>query len=310
MLALRHDDVRRSRAATASTIDDRAEDAARDHARSRPTQPIELSPTFMGAHEVPARVPRTAATTTCDLVIDEMIPAVARGGARGMVRRLLRDRRVHARRIDARSSRRARRRTEAAHPRRRARRERRLARRGRGRRALGRSSDLRRRRRHPRDCAAAGVVATLLPNAAFYLKLGRFAPARVLIDARRAGGAGDRRQSGRRLLAVDAVRDDPRLLRHGSDVRGGARRGDDQRRLLARSPRVASAASSPASRWTPSSSHGDAIDLIRVGTATIRAVVKRGRIVDDTEDGSHEDVKGGDVETAAWRDPSLVLVPV
>jgi imidazolonepropionase len=29
----------------------------------------------------------------------------------------------------------------------------------------------------------AGVVATLLPNAAFYLKLGRFAPARALIDA-------------------------------------------------------------------------------------------------------------------------------
>jgi imidazolonepropionase len=29
----------------------------------------------------------------------------------------------------------------------------------------------------------AGVVATLLPNAAFYLKLGRFAPARRLIDA-------------------------------------------------------------------------------------------------------------------------------
>jgi imidazolonepropionase len=31
--------------------------------------------------------------------------------------------------------------------------------------------------------ARAGVVATLLPNAAFYLKLGRFAPARRLIDA-------------------------------------------------------------------------------------------------------------------------------
>ena len=28
-----------------------------------------------------------------------------------------------------------------------------------------------------------GVTATLLPNAAFYLKLGRFAPARALIDA-------------------------------------------------------------------------------------------------------------------------------
>ena len=31
--------------------------------------------------------------------------------------------------------------------------------------------------------AASGVVATLLPNAAFYLKLGRFAPARKLIEA-------------------------------------------------------------------------------------------------------------------------------
>jgi imidazolonepropionase len=31
--------------------------------------------------------------------------------------------------------------------------------------------------------ARAGVVATLLPCAAFYLKLGRFAPARALIDA-------------------------------------------------------------------------------------------------------------------------------
>ena len=31
--------------------------------------------------------------------------------------------------------------------------------------------------------ARTGVVATLLPNAAFYLKLGRFAPARALIDA-------------------------------------------------------------------------------------------------------------------------------
>ena len=33
------------------------------------------------------------------------------------------------------------------------------------------------------EMARAGVTATLLPNAAFYLKLGRFAPARALIDA-------------------------------------------------------------------------------------------------------------------------------
>jgi imidazolonepropionase len=37
-------------------------------------------------------------------------------------------------------------------------------------------------KRVPRALAAAGVVATLLPAAAFYLKLGRFAPARMLID--------------------------------------------------------------------------------------------------------------------------------
>ena len=34
-----------------------------------------------------------------------------------------------------------------------------------------------------RAMAGAGVAATLLPNAAFYLKLGRFAPARAFVDA-------------------------------------------------------------------------------------------------------------------------------
>jgi imidazolonepropionase len=37
-------------------------------------------------------------------------------------------------------------------------------------------------RESARAMAAAGVIATLLPAAAFYLKLGRFAPARMLID--------------------------------------------------------------------------------------------------------------------------------
>ena len=35
---------------------------------------------------------------------------------------------------------------------------------------------------HASRLAAAGVVATLLPAAAFFLKLGRFAPARMLIE--------------------------------------------------------------------------------------------------------------------------------
>ena len=46
------------------------------------------------------------------------------------------------------------------------------------------------------------------------------------------GGAGDRRQSWRRLLAFDAVCDDARLLRHEHDVRGGSRRGHNQWRLV------------------------------------------------------------------------------
>ena len=51
----------------------------------------------------------------------------------------------------------------------------------RGRRALGRSPDLRGRAARAR-MAESDVVATLLPAAAFFLKLGRFAPARMLID--------------------------------------------------------------------------------------------------------------------------------
>ena len=142
------------------------------------------------------------------------------------------------------------------------------------------------------------MVATLLPIASFYLKLGRFAPARMLIDARRRRRARDRRQSRRRLLAVDAVRDDARLLRHGPDVRGGAgraRRSTPPARSIAR---TASAASSRASRWTRSSSTGPAINLIRVGADTIRAVVKRGRsssVTEDTEETrSQEKQRNGD----------------
>ena len=52
---------------------------------------------------------------------------------------------------------------------------------------------------------------------------------------RRAGGAGDRREPGRRLLAVDAVRDDAGLLRHAHDARGIAHRRDAECGLVARS---------------------------------------------------------------------------
>ena len=112
----------RSRAATASTLETELKHAAR-HPRGSPASiRSSSSPTFMGAHEVPRRVPRPAATTTCGSSIDEMIPAVAARGARRMVRRVLRDRRLHAGRVARDPRGRAARRAEAAHPRRRARR--------------------------------------------------------------------------------------------------------------------------------------------------------------------------------------------
>ena len=150
-----------------------------------------------------------------------------------MVRRLLRDRRVHAGRVGADPPGRRGARTEAAHPCRRARTERRIAGRGARRRALGRSPDLRPRRRHPRAGGRrrrrhAAADRRVLPEA------GALRPGARADRRRRRGGARDRRQSRRRLLAVDAVRHDARLLRHGPDVRGGAGRRDDQRRPFAR----------------------------------------------------------------------------
>ena len=146
---------------------------AREHA-------VEISATFMGAHEIPSEC-RDRRRAYIDLVIHEMIPAVAgaraaewcdvfcetgvftpeesreileaaRGAGLGL--------RIHADELGASGG------SGVAS-------------------ALGvRSAD------HlifvdadgADRLAAAGVVATLLPIAAFYLKLGRFAPARLLIE--------------------------------------------------------------------------------------------------------------------------------
>ena len=117
------------------------------------------------------------------LIIDEMIPAVARRGAGRMVRRLLRARRVSRRRRLARFSRRDSAtgcKGRACTP---------TSSRSSGGSAVAadvgaQSADhlIFVDEPHARLLAARGVVATLLPTAAFYLKLGRFAPARMLID--------------------------------------------------------------------------------------------------------------------------------
>ena len=147
--------------------------------RLQASQPIELAATFMGAHEIPVEY-RGRQGEYVRLVIDEMIPAAAplaewcdvfceagvfspdesreilEAGARAGLKP-----RIHADELGPSGGS-----TVAAAVR-------------------ARSAD------HlvhvPPDgiaaLARAGVVATLLPCAAFYLKLGRFAPARALIDA-------------------------------------------------------------------------------------------------------------------------------
>lgn len=143
-------------------------------------QPVELSPTFMGAHEVPGEY-RSRRDDYVRLVIDEMIPAVAAdslaewcdvfcergvftpdesrtileaGIAHGLAPR------IHADELALSGGS-----AVAA--------------------AVGaRSADhlIFVDEAHATAMAKAGVIATLLPAAAFYLKLGRFAPARMLIE--------------------------------------------------------------------------------------------------------------------------------
>jgi imidazolonepropionase len=149
--------------------------------RLQALQPVDIAITFMGAHEVPIEY-RSQRDRYVDLVIKEMIPAVAADGVAewcdvfcetgvftpgesekilhaGMAHGL--KPRIHADELGASGG------SQSAA------------------RVGARSAD------HlifvPADgieaMARAGVTATLLPSAAFYLKLGRFAPARDLIEA-------------------------------------------------------------------------------------------------------------------------------
>jgi imidazolonepropionase len=150
-------------------------------ARLQREHPIDIVATFMGAHEIP-RDYRDRRADYVALVIDEMLPAVAAerlaewcdvfcetgvftpAESRAILeagRRHGLKLRIHADELGASGG------SQVAAQ------------------AGARSAD------HlifvPPDgiqaMAAAGVTATLLPCAAFYLKLGRFAPARALIDA-------------------------------------------------------------------------------------------------------------------------------
>jgi imidazolonepropionase len=239
-------------------------------------QPIDLVPTFMGAHEIPVEY-RDRRDDYVRLVIDEMIPAVAAeslaewcdvfcetgvftpdearrilqaGAAHGLKPR------IHADELGASGG------SQVAAD------------------VGARSAD------HlifvPNDgiraMAAAGVVATLLPNAAFYLKLGRFAPARALIDAGvpvalatdvNPGGGFSPSMPFAMTLACFAMG-----LTFEESLAAATLNAAYS---LDRADTVGSL--EPGKLMDAVLVAGDAIDLIRVGAASVAGVIKRGRVV-------------------------------
>ena len=123
-----------------------------------------------------------------------------------------------------------------------------------------------------------GVVATLLPNAAFYLKLGRFAPARALIDAGvpvaiatdvNPGGGFSPSVPFAMTLACFGMG-----LTFEEALVAGTINGAYS---LDRHETVGSL--EPGKLMDCVLVAGDGIDLIRIGAPSIAAVIKRGRVV-------------------------------
>ena len=238
--------------------------------------PIELSPTFMGAHEIPSEY-RDRRRAYIDLLIEDMIPAVARehlaewcdvfceggvftpdesievlraGFAAGLKPR------IHADELGLSGGSRV-------------------------------AAELRCRsadhlifvdQAGADGLAAAGTVATLLPIAAFYLKLGRLAPARMLIDRGvpvalatdvNPGGGFSPSMPFAMTLACFGMGLTFEEALVAATINAAA--------SLDRHDRVGSL--EPGKQLDAVIVGGPAIDLIRVGADVIRAVVKRGTVV-------------------------------
>jgi len=239
-------------------------------------QPIDVVPTFMGAHEIPVDY-RSRRDDYVRLVIDRMIPAVAEEGLaewcdvfceQGVFtpdesRRILKagsarglKPRIHADELGPSGG------SQVAAD------------------VGARSAD------HlifvPQDgieaMRRADVVATLLPNAAFYLKLGRFAPARALIDAGvpvalatdvNPGGGFSPSMPFAMTLACFGMGLTFEEALCAATINGAY--------ALDRAGTVGSL--EPGKRMDAVLVAGDAIDLIRVGAASIAGVIKNGQRV-------------------------------
>jgi imidazolonepropionase len=132
---------------------------------------------------------------------------------------------------------------------------------------------------HADRLAAAGVVATLLPAAAFYLKLGRFAPARMLIDRDvpvaiatdlNPGGGFTPSMPFVIALACFAMNLTLEEALVGATINAAA--------SLDRADRIGSLETGK--QMDAVMIDGALADLIRVGAPVIRHVIKKGRVVD------------------------------
>jgi len=244
-------------------------------ARLAREHPLDIVATFLGAHEIPVEF-RGRREAYVDLVVDEMIPAVAAEGlarwcdvfcengvftpdesarilTAGLRAGLLP--RIHADELGASGG------SKVAAE-------------------IGaRSAD------HlifvPPDgigaMARAGVGATLLPVAAFYLKLGRFAPARALIaagvpvalatDVNPGGGFSPSMPFAMTLACFGMeLTFEESLIAATINAAWSLDRADTVGSL------------EPGKQMDAVLVRGDAIDLIRVGAPSIAAVIKRGKV--------------------------------
>jgi imidazolonepropionase len=240
--------------------------------------PVEIVPTFMGAHEIPPEY-RDRREEYMRLIVREMIPRVAReglaewcdvfcesgvftveesreilaaAGAAGLKPR------IHADELGSSGG--------AA-----------LAA------ELGaRSADhlIFVERSAARAMAAAGTVATLLPAAAFYLKLGRFAPARMLVgEGVPVALATDANPGGGFTPSMPFV---ITLACFGMDLTLEEALVAATINAACSLDREADVGSlEPGKQMDAVVIDGSAVELLRPGAAAIRAVVKRGRIVYD-----------------------------
>jgi imidazolonepropionase len=239
-------------------------------------QPIELVPTFLGAHDVPADY-RHRRTAFVDALVDEMIPAVARSGLAEWCDAFCDAAAFtvdEARRVLAAGARAGLKLRLHADE---------LARNG----GAQLAAELQVRSvdhvvfaddQDIRALADSGVVATLLPIASLYLKLGRFAPARELVDAgvpvalgtdvNPAGGFSPSMPFAMTLACFAmGLSFEEALVAATINAAYSVDRHDTLGSL------------EPGKQMDAVIIDGPAIDLLRVGADPIRAVIKKGRVV-------------------------------